>query len=240
MDQDQIKKHSTIESILLHMLPGILIGCFYFIVRQSVIKLGYPSVFALVLAVIFILIPFELGYLLIQGKKKNGRYTLKGLISYQQSIPWWQTLVWVLIIFIATGAIFTLLKPLERTLQESLFSWIPAMNTGLEGSYSRSTLTVTYVLFFIFVAVLGPWAEELYFRGYLLPRTKGKFAPFFHSFLFAAYHIFTPWMILTRTVGLLPLIYAVKKKNLSIGIIVHILVNTLDVVAAVVFISKMA
>ena len=97
MKQDQIEKHSTTQSVILHLLPGILVGGFYFIARQPVANMGYPSIFALLLAFAFVLIPAELGYLLYQGKKKTGRFTLQGIISYRNSIPWWQYLVWVLI-----------------------------------------------------------------------------------------------------------------------------------------------
>jgi membrane protease YdiL (CAAX protease family) len=201
--------------------------------------MGYPSIIALILAFVFILIPVELGYLLYQGKKKIGRFTLKGIISYRSPIPWWQYPVWVLIIVIATGAIFTFLKPVETFLQGKLFFWMPDINYGLDGNYSRKTLIITYSIFFIFVAFLTPLVEELYFRGYLLPRMKGKFATLFHSFLFAVQHVLEPWMIITRTLGLLPLVFGVKKKNIYIGIIVHILVNTLNVVTGIVFITKM-
>jgi membrane protease YdiL (CAAX protease family) len=239
MKQDQIEKHSTTQSVILHLLPGILIGCFYLLARQPVVNMGYPSVIALILAYAFILIPVELGYLLYQGKKKTGRFTLRGIISYRNSIPWWQYLVWVLIIVVASGAIFTLLKPIDAFLQERLFFWVPDTNYGLDGNYSRKALIVTYSIFFIFGAVLSPLVEELYFRGYLLPRTKGKFATLFHSFLFAAQHVLEPWRIITRTLGLLPLVFGVKKKNIYIGIIVHILVNMLDVVTGIAFIVKM-
>ncbi len=194
---------------------------------------------ALILAFAFILIPFELGYLFYQGKKKTGRFTLQGIISFREAIPWWQYLVWVSIIFIAIGAIFTWLKPLDAFLQGRLFSWMPELNYGLDGTYSRKTLIVTYAMVFIFVAVLSPLVEELYFRGYLLPRVKGKYATLFHSFLFAAQHFFTPWMLITRTLGLLPLLFGVKKKNIYVGIIVHILCNMMNVVTGVAFIVRM-
>ncbi len=239
MEQDQIEKHSTTQSVILHLLPGILVGCFYFLARQPVAKMGYPSIFALLLAFTFILIPVELGYLFYQGKKKTGRFTLQGIISYRSSIPWWQYLVWVIIIFIAIGAIFTLLKPVDAFLRGRLFFWMPEPTYGLDGNYSRTILIVTYSLFLLFGAFLSPLIEELYFRGYLLPRMKGKFAPLFHSFLFAAQHVFTPWMIITRTLGLLPLLFGVKKKNIYIGIIVHILADLVTVGTGIVFIAKM-
>jgi hypothetical protein len=201
--------------------------------------MGYPSVIALILAFAFVLIPVELGYLFYQGKKKTGYFTLQGIISYRNSIPWWQYIVWPIIIFIATGAIVTLLKPVEAFLQERFFFWMPDINYGLNGNYSRTTLIVTYSLVLLFIAILVPLVEELYFRGYLLPRMNGKFAPLFHTFLFAAQHVFTPWMIITRTLGVLPLVFGVKKKNIYIGIIVHIMVNTLNVVTGIAFIVKM-
>jgi membrane protease YdiL (CAAX protease family) len=145
----------------------------------------------------------------------------------------------VLIIFIATGAIVTLLKPVDAFLQERLFFWIPDINYGLDGNYSRKILIVTYSMVFIFIAALTPLVEELYFRGYLLPRMKGKFAPLFHSFLFAVQHVLEPWMIITRTLGFLPILFGVKKKNIYIGIIVHILCNMVNVVTGIAFIVKM-
>jgi hypothetical protein len=239
MNQDQIEKHSTIKSVILHFLPGILVGCFYFLVRQPVADMGYPSIFALLLAFAFILIPVELGYLLVQGKKKTGRFTLQGIISYRNPIPWWQYFVWPIIIVVVTGAIFKLLIPIDAFLQERLFFWMPDLNYGLDGNYSRTILIVTYSMFLIFNVFLSPLVEELYFRGYLLPRTKGGFATLFHSFLFAAYHIFSPWMIITITLGILPLVFGVKKKNIYIGIIAQILGNSLALVTGVLFITKM-
>jgi membrane protease YdiL (CAAX protease family) len=239
MKQAQIEKHSTTQSVILHLLPGILVGCFYLLARQPVVNLGYPSVIALILAYAFILIPIELGYLLYQGKRKTGRFTLQAIISYRNPIPWWQYLVWVLIIFIATGAMVTLLKPFDVFLQERLFFWMPDINYGLDGNYSRNTLIVTYSMVFIFIAVLTPLVEELYFRGYLLPRMKGKYAPLFHSFLFAAQHVLEPWMIITRTLGFLPILFGVKKKNIYVGIIVHILCNMVNVITGIAFILMM-
>jgi membrane protease YdiL (CAAX protease family) len=239
MKQDQFEKHSTSQSIILHLLPGILVGCFFFLARQPVVNMGYPSILALLLAFAIILIPVELGFLLYQGKKKTGRFTLQGIISYRNSIPWWQYLVWPIIIVPVIGVIFRLFKPIDAFLQERLFFWLPDINYGLNGNYSRPILIVTYSVFLMFSVFLAPLIEELYFRGYLLPRMKGRFATLFHSLLFAAVHVFTPWMIITRTLGLLPLVFGVKKKNIYIGIIVHILGNSLDLVTGILFITKM-
>lgn len=239
MEQNQPQPHSLLQSIFLHLFPGALIGACYALLRPVVIQWHYPTIFALVLAVMLVLVPLELGYLLVMGRKQSGQFTLDGLLSYQKPISGWQYLLWVAVVFIATGAIFTLMTPVQNFLQWRVFPGIPVPDAGLDGQFSRTTLLVTYSLFLIFVVVLGPLVEEYYFRGYLLPRVKGKYAPLLHSFLFALYHFFTPWLILTRTIGLLPLIYVVRKKNLTIGIIVHILLNSLDLIPAILLIIRM-
>ncbi len=231
--------HTAGKSIFLHLAPGILTGVFYFLIQNPLDKAGYPSIFALMLAVAFGIVPFELGYLLHKGKEKNGRYTLKGIISYRQQISFWQYLLWSLLVFVVVGLIFTLMKPVDGFLQEKLFSWVPSLESGLDSNYSKTHLIITYIMVLVIGAIIAPLVEELYFRGYLLPRMTGKYSNLWHSMLFAAYHVFTPWMILTRTIGLLPLIYAVKKKNIYIGITVHILVNLLDAVAGFAFIAAM-
>ena len=238
-NQQQIQKHSIIQSIILHLFPGILVGIFYFLIRQPLQNYGYPSIFGLILAIVFILVPVELGYLLIMGKQATGRYTLDGLISYRSPIPWWQSILWILIILALMGAIFTVMKPIDNFVMENLFSWMPNLDSGLDGSYSKTALIVTYSIFAIFGVFVGPAVEELYFRGYLLPRIPVKNSELFHSFLFAVYHFWTPWMFITRTAAMLPLIIAVKKKNIFIGIAAHILVNSLDVIVGFVFILSL-
>ncbi len=239
-NQQQIEKHTTVQSIILHLFPGILMGIFYFLIRRPVQEFGYPSIFALILAIIFVLIPVELGYLLLKGKQATGRYTLDGLISYRTPIPWWQSILWTLIVFVLMGVIFTVLKPVDNVLIEKLFFWMPTLDSGLDGSYSKTALIVTYSIFSVFGVIVGPFVEELYFRGYLLPRIPVKYSELFHSILFAAYHVWTPWMVITRITGMLPLIIAVKKKNIYIGIVAHILVNSIDVIMGFAFIASMA
>lgn len=239
MDQEQFVKHTWYQSIFLHLLPGVLVGTFYFLALKPVSKIGYPSFFALLLAFTLVLIPLELGFLLYQGKNKNGRFTLKGIIGYQNPLPWWQYLVWGGVIFVIVGALMTLLKPVDVFLEKNLFSWIPAMNLGLDGHYSKEILIVTYSLAILINVFLAPVVEELYFRGYLLPRMKGKHTLLVHSFLFALIHVFTPWMIISRIIGFLPILVGTTKKNLYVGMIVHMLCNATGFVTGMIFISKM-
>ena len=114
---------------------------------------------------------------------------------------------------------------------------------GLSGDYDRSKLIQTYVLHFIFIIIVAPSVEEIYFRGFLLPRMPenlGWGKPILHSFLFALYHVWSPWMFPARTLALLPLIYIVRwKKNLYIGMVAHWLINSIDFFVGIAFILGM-
>lgn len=234
--------HSAGRSLLLHLLPGFLVGLCYFILVPVVQQIGYPSIAALMIAAAFVLVPFELGYLLVQGRKATGRLSLRSVVEYRRALPVWQYLLWVPVLFVLLALIFTVMKPVDAFLQASLSSWIPGLDGGLSGGYSRDVLIVTYILVGIFGVFVGPVTEELYFRGYLLPRMgyAGKWAPLLHSFLFALYHFWTPWMILTRTVGTLPLVWAARQKSLYLSMAVHVAVNTVDLITGMVFIVAMS
>jgi membrane protease YdiL (CAAX protease family) len=236
------QSHTLAQSAALHLVPGALGGAFYFVVAPRVRELGYPSVMALALGAAVIVIPLELGCLLYEARKKCGTYTLAGVLLYRQRIPAWQYAVWIPVIIVTSGLLFAALTPVS-TFLEKAFDWLPggtALDMGLSGGYSKPILIATYLLYFVVVALAAPVVEELYFRGYLLPRMPSglkAWTPIVHSLLFALYHVWTPWMIVARAIGALPLVYVVqRKRNVYLGIIAHCLVNTIDVVAAVMYI----
>jgi membrane protease YdiL (CAAX protease family) len=133
------------------------------------------------------------------------------------------------------------MRPVDDFLYQRLFAWMPEIQSGLQPGYSQGALIRTYLMVGIIGAVLAPIVEEYYFRGYLLPRMAyaGRWAPVLHSLLFGLYHVWTPWRFLTRMLGTIPLVYAVRWRNLYLAVIMHILINTLDLVAGLSFIIAM-
>jgi hypothetical protein len=116
---------------------------------------------------------------------------------------------------------------------------IPARDGPQRGIPQIRAGLVIYLFNFLVVALLAPTVEELYFRGYLLPRMPRMrgWAPVVHAALFALYHTWTPWMVVARTLALLPLILIVRRKrNLYVGIIAHCLLNAIDVVVGFAYI----
>jgi len=224
------------RSILLHLLPGGLISAFYFLAAPVVMAAGYPPLAALLLGILLVLIPFELGWLLLLGHRRNRRLSLEGIVLFRERIPWWNYAALVPA-FLAWGALcFTLFNPLEGVQAMGLFSWMPVWSLPASPQaefvgFSASAIRITFVAGLALNGVAGPIVEELYFRGYLLPRLArfgilGSAA--LNTLLFSLYHFFTPWGNLTRMAALLPLVYTVtRKRNLYLSLWTHVGLNTL-------------
>jgi len=209
-----------------------LLLAFLIVAARSVVRLGLPTNLALYIVVATVLIPVELGYLFYQGRKSNGTFSLRNIVLFREPMPWWQYMVfllpcvfWVLLVFFVVG------PPINRFLVEHPFHWVPewfTFNSGNPNAYSQSALLLLWGFYFI-TNVSGVFVEELYFRGYLLPRIShlGLWAPMMNVVLFSLYHFFTPWENITRILASLPCIYLVWwKRNIYLSIVLHLSVNT--------------
>ena len=226
------EQHSLLKSVILHLLPGVLILLFFIIVTPILTENGLPTLFCLFLAVMLVLIPFELGYILYQSKRRDKKFSLEGIVLYRRKIPKRQHLI-IIPLFLAWAIIsfFIIAPPIQDNLKREYFSWLPVwffLSYNLEQS-SKAAICATWVMGLVFNGLAGPIVEELYFRGYLLPRIsrlKG-WAPLLNVLLFSVYHFFSPWRNLERILALLPGIYIIQwKKNIYLGMIPHCLLNT--------------
>jgi membrane protease YdiL (CAAX protease family) len=86
------------------------------------------------------------------------------------------------------------------------------------------------------IATLG---EELWWRGYILPRqelTHGRWTWVIHGFLWTLFHAFAPWNLIAILPGCLALSFvAQRRRNTWPGIVAHGLANGLLVMVIVVF-----
>jgi membrane protease YdiL (CAAX protease family) len=223
------EQHSVARTVVLHLLPGALIVAFYVLAAPVVKSLGFPSLMAIYLAITFVLIPFELGYLFYQARK-NGT-SLGDVVLYREPVPKGQFVALVLGLFVWSAICSVLFyPPLDAFFIENVFFWVPEWLFFSEdfARYSVAALLVMWVFGFAVNAIVGPIVEELYFRGYLLPRISrlGVWAPLLNTVLFSIYHFFTPWQNIGRIIGLLPMIYATWwKRSIYVSIAVHVLGN---------------
>ncbi len=238
-----IKRHTLFQTIVLHLFPGVLIASFYLIVAKPVQDMGFPTLAALILSAIFVLIPVELGIIFWVKRKSSNRITFKSIIK-SAKLNKLEYLLYIIGLIIFMGVIVILLEPIDLFLESNIFPFFPdnlKLSMGLSSDYSGTILFFTYLIGMIVLAIISPIIEEIYFRGYLLPRIpklKG-FDKVLHSFLFACYHMWTPWMIVSRTIFMIPLIYVVSyKKNLYVAFFVHCLVNAIDFIAGFIFLMS--
>lgn len=225
---DDVEPHSISRCLFLHLAPGVA-NIVATLVGLSV--LWNPSLSPALIYGIFTnlvaLIPIQLGYLYYLAKKRgNQGWSLDGVVVLTQPLSFWKRLLWVLVILVPTGCIFLSFQPMT-----DFFMEIVPVNiyTKFLAAPDISVPIIVVIVNILLTALIVPITEEIYFRGFLLPRIPTQFGrgkPIAHSFLFAVYHLDSPWMIPVRTLGLLPLIYvALHKKNTQPGIIAHCLVN---------------
>jgi membrane protease YdiL (CAAX protease family) len=227
-----VAQHTIPQTLLLHLLPGALITTGFILLGPWLKQNHLPPLLAILIPILLILIPFELGLLYFLGYRRNGRLSLEGIVLNRERLAIKDYLIFAPALLAWSVFLFMALGGLDQAILKSLFGWLPdwfQINVFNPADYSQTALTVTFVLFLVLNGVAGPVVEELYFRGYLLPRIeylKG-WAPLVNVLLFSLYHFFSPWQNVTRILALLPLAYTVRwKKNIYLSMLAHCLLNT--------------
>jgi uncharacterized protein len=163
--------------------------------------------------------------------------SLSGVIDYderfsaRQIARWAAPLVlwWIVILAISIAV-------LDSWLADTVFGWYPESIRNMATFDGGGDTPATWLLDILFATalalngVLGPVAEELYFRGHLLPRIDrfGRAAPVLNTVPFSIYHFWSPWQNLARVIGLLPWVFVVwRKRSVQLSIAVHVTANTI-------------
>lgn len=230
----KLRQHTLLPSIVLHLVPGALGTVFYVLSAPIAIRSGFPPLLAIYTAIL-VIIAFELGYLLVQGKQHTGRLSLRSIVLYQVPLPVWQYVVLVPLVLLWAILATGLVTPLDTFVAQTLFAWLPDWYLFTDvpryaGLYTHAALIVTLVVGLVLNGIVGPIVEELYFRGYLLPRLArfGHWAPVINVGLFSLYHFWTPWQFVSRALVVLSWAYiAWWKRNIAVGIISHCLLNVI-------------
>jgi membrane protease YdiL (CAAX protease family) len=226
---------TTSKLLLLHVVPGALMTAAFVALAPIAEAIGYPPIAALLAAIVLVLIPCELGVLWWAARTQA--VPLLDLVPYRQPLrlPTWLWLVPSLIALSFIG--FGLSMAIEPQLIERLFGWLPGwfvapIAIDSIAGYGVGAWAVTLVAYLAINGFLGPIVEELYFRGYLLPRMErlGRWAPLVNVTLFSLYHFWSPWQFVARILALAPTVYAVRwKRNVYLGMVVHCSGNILGV-----------
>ncbi len=241
--QMRVRQSSAAQTLLFHLLPGLFITSTFVAVASVTNGKGWPASLALLVTWLVIGIPLELGILLYQGRRLNGRVSLDSIILYRKPLSFREYAWLVPALLVWTAVVSTLLVPLSDALHRTLFAWWPdwlVLSTFVQNmkNYPHRVVWAVVVLSFV-LNIATPAIEELYFRGFLLPRMArlGWWAPLVSAVLFSLYHFWLPWENPLRVIALLPVVYAVRwKRNVYLSIAVHSLLNTIGSVGLLVFV----
>ncbi len=226
------EQHTIGKSLVLHIAPGVFILTLFVASAPLVMRAGFPPLLAILIGASFGM-AFQLWHLYHEGRKQNGQWSLDGIVLYRKPMPIWQYFVIVPILVIVAFLIEMLTSPLKLVLVNSL-PWLPTWFEMRESSqllaYSRTALIITFGLQLLNNGIAAPVIEELYFRGYLMPRLSrfGRWTPVVETALFTLYHFWQPYYWIAQFLFYLPVVEAVYwKRNVKLGIAVHISLNLL-------------
>jgi membrane protease YdiL (CAAX protease family) len=235
MNAASVRAHTTLESIVLHLLPGLAITVFISILAWASPVPGAPAMFWFEIGTLAIGTPLML-LIMKRGAAREGAAGIGAVVVYRARLRWWEYILWpILMLAFAAGVMTILGNAVNPLVYGSLFGWLPAAWDVTDylrhpDVYTRNWLIATWALGALTTTAWFPLMEELYFRGFLLPRVRGNPAVVVinGAVLFACYHLFTPWMIPARIVALLPFVGIVWwKKDVKLGIIAHVALNLL-------------
>lgn len=226
------EQHQLLFSVMLHLGPGAALTGFVIGVHAA---FGVEPLLGLLVGILVVLAPLELGYLAFYSRRTTGSWSPLRAVDYQVRVPWRRLLatavglaLWM-IALVALSMVF-----LDEWLATSLFAWLPdpigtMASVGGEGEpMSTGALVALLALFFVANGVVGPVAEELYFRGHLLPRIDRyrRAAPVLNTVLFTVYHFHTPWRYPAILLGYLPICVATwRKRSVWIAVAAHLMIN---------------
>jgi uncharacterized protein len=223
-----MKQLSKINAVLYHIYPGVIITFGFIALAPISIQNGFPPQFGMLLAIVLLALPVLFGHLLF-AKKKENQTKITDLNGYKNRLSTGRLVLYssglVLLAFIIWG----LTQPLNKAITEKFLNWLPNWYTVQDfKGYSITKIKITLALNLLLNGLLAPYIEELYFRGYLLPRMNvfGKAAAIISAILFSLYHFWQPYIYLTLILALFPMIFAVwKTKDLRLATLTHCLLN---------------
>jgi uncharacterized protein len=223
---------SLLKLVVLFLAPGAAGVLAYIAVAGVIQAAGYPPIAALTVAFIGAILPIEIAVLLFA--RSHARAAGEPLIPYRQAMRW-RSWAWLVPALVAAALVAkVLMSPVDARIAGGVFGWLPSwfgqsVDPSRVGQYSVTAWVVTLSVYTVVNGFVTPIVEEIYFRGWLLPRMErfGRWAPLLNVTLFSVYHFWLPSQVLSRIAAIAPWAYAVRwRRNVYVGMAVHIFLNT--------------
>ena len=249
----KIKPMGLLTSLLFFGIPSLV---FYFSIYYVMQKLHQNGVNNFINWYVSLVIPLTLMLLaaLVAYKAEGNSFNWSAIftrfrLKKMTGTDW----IYTLMLFIASVIIYGTLSFTSKWLiQFELFSppefLIPAVDPRLGQNILVNSfmgvplkgqwwIAVVYFIFLLFNIV----GEELWWRGYILPRQGlafNKWTWVIHGTLWGLFHIFWKWNLIILLPSSLVLSYVIwKRKNTWIGIISHLAFNSVPLAGMIIAIT---
>src|SRR5215470_5489342 len=163
------------QTLLMNLGPAAITFAAVVALAPLIAHLGLPRFFSFTVAEALVLTPIELGVLLRAAHRTTGRWSLRALpsvLAYRRPLTRRMILVIPVLFLLALG-VATAYAPVSSAIGGGLAGiyphWLIAANNAPAG-FSKAVLVSTLLATLAIDGVINPTVEELYFRGYLLPR----------------------------------------------------------------------
>ena len=221
---------SPASAVALQILPGVPALAAYLAFAALLDRRGLPPIFALYLAILLAEVPATWATMLVLARRRHGRIRFAELFPWTRRLRLWQYLVFGLALAIGSLVLMVGLQGvIAEPLRASLFAWVPDwavmdMTAGFAG-LSRSALLILWLLGLVSATLIGGVTQELYARGFLLPRVAhlGAAAPVLNAAAFAVLHLISPWSWpVFFLVSLLWAVAVYRTRSMQLGLIGHV------------------
>jgi len=241
-NDERIKQMNLLQIILYHLLPGVPILLLAILFANPNWGFGFPALLSVLLGAAFGLIPVQLLTITLTARRQGTKF--KDAFPFTERTAIGKLLLWAVPCFLLGILAFGLFSGVEYLLWQDFTlmpDWLRLDKYTMDG-LGVGLLRVTAVVNLAINGLLGSFTEEVYFRGFLLPRMNklGKFAPLINAALFSVYHLFSPWEVITRILGCAPFAYAVwYKKDMRISMVVHCSMNLIGCIGMMIAVFQL-
>jgi membrane protease YdiL (CAAX protease family) len=225
---EAVKPMKLWKSLLVFLIPG-LYGVFaFYILFPILVRFGMPEEFAFGTQMLSVFLLLFLATII--GLRREGRSLSWATVRERLRIKRMDSTAWkwtfsFLLLYLLSAFLMNLLA---QFVYEKIGFW----------PLPDADIPLTNIPFLLFVLIINVFTEELWWRGYILPRQElehGKLAFLVNGVLWSLFHMFKWWAIpfMLPLNWMLPLVVQ-RTKNTTPGILMHLISNGISVLLSII------
>jgi len=195
------KQLSFWKALQLQLTPGLANIMIFLPSAWLLHQAGLPVMFALALAILFGEVPVAWWIMIRRTRAEQGSFSFKAAFPWARALRLRSyVLLGVPIVLVSMVLMMTGLMVVSPQIQQSFFPFIPEWMHMVQSpeelaEMPTSVLWAMFGVSLLVFALIGGGTQELYSRGFLLPRMAhfGAKAPVLNALFFAMLHLAAPW-----------------------------------------------